>query len=107
LAAAAAQRKPNDAEGLTVLGAAHYRLSRFDESIAALSRAESIGGGRHQVTRVAFQVLAHERASQVEPARIARGELLKLMHDPLNSAERDNRALLSEIGHRTDGNPSK
>jgi hypothetical protein len=93
----------DDPEYWSTLGAAQYRVGRFNESLAALARAEQLRNAA-SIEDLIFRAMSHQQLGQKEKAQtVLLGELSKMLRDPRNlgdlqryCGEQDKRSLLRE-----------
>ncbi len=95
LAEAACEPDPDDADALTLVGAAQYRVGRDADAAATLTRAIGLGG-RFPVQQNAFLAMALHRLGQTAPARETMATLQGLMQDRFNAIDRENQLLVAE-----------
>jgi WD40 repeat protein/serine/threonine protein kinase len=86
-AEAACRLIPDEADFLTALGMAYYRLGRDPEAVAALERADRLHreywNGQSSPADLAFLALARHRCGDAEQARALLGHLRETMKNPL------------------------
>lgn len=95
LAEGAAVIKPDEADSLTLLGAAQYRAGRDAGAAASLTRSIELGG-RFPVRQYAFLALSLQRLGNAAEATAALDVLRQLMQDPLNAVDQENQSLWAE-----------
>ena len=94
LAAIAAELSPENADVLTVLGAAQLRCGE-SEAAATLERAIAMSG-RFPVRQNALLAMALHQAGRTTEARTVLERTHELMAAPLNAMDRENRLLVQE-----------
>jgi WD40 repeat protein/serine/threonine protein kinase len=99
LAEAACQVESRDADYLTTLGVAHYRLGNVAKALEQLLRAEQTEKpqpGEYLATRLAFLAMARHRLGQAQEAQAALQRLRACLNAPGRAQDADEQRFLCE-----------
>lgn len=96
---------PKDGSYLNTLGVAQYRLGRYNDALATLTRSNALNGGRDPWD-LAFLAMAQHRLGRTEEVRRTLSELRDVMKTPPpGCAAESSESLLREVEAVIDFDP--
>ena len=109
-AEAACRLVRDNREYLNTLGVAQYRVGRYQEALAALSRSDRLNSVVYQGSAphdLAFVAMAQYHLGRVDPALATLGRLREAMARPRWAADAESRGFLREAEALIDPKPSE